>query len=161
MKYQPRQKPRVWADKVYPTPGGREVRSRFEARVVGDLERRGVAFEYEPRRLIWYDEGKRGSVCKDCGSEKIAWKRWYLPDLWLPEHGLWIEIKGKFTADDRKTIVGARREHMIDLRMLFMRDNTLSRSSKTRYTEWCRKLGIVAAVGDSVPEEWLNEPRIA
>jgi hypothetical protein len=36
-----------------------------------------------------------------------------------------------------------------------MRDNKLSKSSKTRYSEWCEKSGIPYAVG-WFKKEWLK-----
>ena len=45
----------------------------------------------------------------------------------------------------------------LDIRMLFERDHKISKRSKTRYTEWCEKRGIVCAVGREIPKEWINE----
>lgn len=50
-------------------------RSRLEARWAVFLHTLGLAFEYEPEG---YDLGEAG---------------WYLPDFYLPESGLWLEIK--------------------------------------------------------------------
>lgn len=46
-----------------------------------------------------------------------------------------------------------------DIRMLFMRDNYISKQSKTKYSTWCDKRNIkyhVSLMG-TVPEEWLND----
>lgn len=56
---------------------GRLFRSTFEARFARALDRRGIAWEYEPRR---FDLG----ACT------------YLPDFYLPETGAFWEVKGWF-----------------------------------------------------------------
>lgn len=70
-------------------------------------------------------------------------------------NGIVIESKGKFTALDRKKMLAMRLLHPdIDLRLLFQYDNKLSKTSKTRYTEWADKNHIIAAV-KTIPEGWL------
>jgi hypothetical protein len=47
----------------------------------------------------------------------------------------------------------------LDIRMLFMRNNPITKTSKTKYSDWCDKRGIkyhISANG-SVPEEWIAE----
>lgn len=47
----------------------------------------------------------------------------------------------------------------LDIRMLFMRDNKIAKNSKTRYSDWCKKRGIVYAVSElgEIPEDWVND----
>jgi hypothetical protein len=51
----------------------------------------------------------------------------------------------------------------LDIRFLFMRDNKISKNSKTRYSDWCKKRGIKYAVSEHghIPDEWLAEARVA
>jgi hypothetical protein len=64
-------------------------RSRIEARWACFFRSLGIQYEYEKERF-------------DLGSEGV-----YLPDFWLPEHEVWIEIKGKHPTLDE--IVKAQR----------------------------------------------------
>ena len=47
------------------------------------------------------------------------------------------------------------------IRLLFMRNNTLSKVSKTTYTDWCEARGIISHVSEDgrLPTEWLNEKK--
>lgn len=86
-------------------------------------------------------------------------KRTYNPDFELP-NGIIIEAKGKLDrlVREKMALVFEQNPHL-DIRFLFMRDNKLSKSSKTRYSDWCEKRGIKYAVSESghIPEEWLVE----
>ena len=82
----------------------------------------------------------------------------FTPDFFFKK---WIiEAKGKFTAQDRKRVLGLLAELLcrLDPRpfgMLFQKDNKLSKSSNTRYSDWCKEHGIPYAVGWFRPE-WLK-----
>lgn len=62
---------------------GLRFRSRLEARTAVFYDTLGVSYEYEPEGF-------------DLGGV------WYLPDFWLPEHEVWIEIKGASPGEDEK-----------------------------------------------------------
>lgn len=55
--------------------GGCKFRSRLEARWARFWDELGIAWEYEKEG---YDLGEAG---------------WYLPDFWLPEYAIWVEVK--------------------------------------------------------------------
>ncbi len=57
---------------------GYRFRSRLEARWAVFFDELGIKYEYEPEG---FDLGEHG---------------WYLPDFWLPDVGIWVEIKGGF-----------------------------------------------------------------
>lgn len=82
----------------------------------------------------------------------------YTPDFILRGGKLVIEAKGRWKADDRKKIGLIMEQNPdLDLRLLFAMDNKISRNSKTRYSSWCKKRGIKYAIGNAIPEEWLDE----
>lgn len=49
----------------------------------------------------------------------------------------------------------------LDIRLLFMLNNTLTKQSKTTYTDWCEKRSIKCAVSreGEVPAAWLKEKK--
>jgi hypothetical protein len=123
-------------------------RSWFEVDIALDALERGIEFDYELEHIIWREP------------EKI---RKYKPDFFVKRKTdgslLLVEAKGRWTADDRKKICFVTEQNpKLDLRMLFERDNTLSKSPNSKhYSEWCDRKGIKWAVGRSIPQEWLDE----
>lgn len=59
-------------------------RSRLEARWAVFFDTLGIKWEYEKEG---YDLGEEG---------------WYLPDFWLPEEKIWVEIKGQSPTEKEK-----------------------------------------------------------
>lgn len=95
--------------------------------------------------------------CTKCGSFSVRERRRYTPDFFLP-NGIVIEAKGKFTPKMRKKILAVVESNPDkDLRLLFMRDNWLTSAKKKKYTDWCTYHNIKSAVGDKIPEDWINE----
>jgi len=122
-------------------------RSWFEVDIAIDALERGLKFDYEKEHIIWIEP------------EKV---RKYNPDYFFYRKDkslLIVEAKGRWTADDRKKICYVTEQNPdLDLRMLFERDNTLSKSPRSKkYTEWCAMKGIKCAVGRSIPQEWMDE----
>jgi hypothetical protein len=83
--------------------------------------------------------------------------RRYIPDLVINKGALYIEVKGRWTAHDRRKMgyVIEQNPHL-DIRMLFAANNTISKNSRTRYSDWCDKRGIKYAIGTEVPKEWIE-----
>lgn len=120
-----------------------QMRSKFEGKVAAFLEEKDVDYEYEGMRLVF--------VVPETD-------RVYIPDFQLP-NGIYVEAKGLFDRDSRKKMLLVTQQHpKKDIRMLFMRDNTISKKSRTKYTDWCKENGIKCAVSKDghVPEEWLR-----
>ena len=118
-------------------------RSWLEADVAQDLKKQKVKFEYETERLAFVVPAKT---------------RTYKPDLILFNGDLIVEVKGRWTAHDREKMAYVIEQHPDrDIRILFHKDNTISKNSKTRYSSWCKRRGIKYAIGDKVPDEWLEE----
>jgi len=88
-------------------------------------------------------------------------KRKYLPD-WKVREGVYIETKGKLTAEDRKKLLFVKEQHPeIKLYLLFQNaQNRLTKKSQTTYGDWCDKNGIEWSdwkVKKEIPEGWLNK----
>lgn len=144
--------------RVITASNGLAVRSKFEALVLADLDKRRVAYAYEPDKLVWY-AGVRNATCGLCNSADVRKRRVYIPDVKLAD-GSYVEIKGLFTADDRATVVGARRDNPgTTIRLLFMRDNWLTKKRAKRYSEWAAKNEFEWAVGIAMPAAWIPNKR--
>jgi hypothetical protein len=63
---------------------GYRFRSRLEARWAVFFDAAGIKYEYEPEG---YDLGSQG---------------WYLPDFWLKDLEMWLEVKGFLTEEERE-----------------------------------------------------------
>lgn len=127
----------------------KDVRSGLESRVRQDLDSRNVTYEYETLELPYIK-----SVCPKCG--EILKKGKYLPDFIIGT--LICEVKGRFTSEDRKKHLSVKEMNPErDIRILFQRDQKLSKASKTRYSEWCTKHKIPYAIGETVPEDWVKD----
>jgi hypothetical protein len=106
-------------------------RSNFEYMFSKELKKRKLKADYEPDKIKY---------------EQPAVIRTYCPD-WKIKENVYIETKGIFSAADRKKLLNVQRcNPNITVYMLFMSArNTLSRTSKTTYGDWCDKNGVVWA----------------
>lgn len=130
-------------------------RSNLEWHIAVDLWERGVEYEYETTTLDYTSDVYRGE-CSTCGSTKVHSQHTYTPDFILP-NGIMVEAKGKFLPANRTLMEDVLRCNPDkDIRMLFQRNNYLTKKKKMTYGRWCDVKGIKWAVG-RVPEEWLNE----
>ena len=131
------------------------MRSGFENRIAKQLKQIGVDYKYEYETFeYWLPVYK--AVCESCGETKQIVKRHhYTPDFFL-SNGVVLEVKGRFTAKDRKIQAAMREYHPdVDLRMVFYADNLLRKNAKTRYSDWCQSKGIDYCFKE-VPEEWTQ-----
>jgi hypothetical protein len=132
-----------------------DYRSRFEERVVKQMDENKLKFTYEKESINYYLQIPR-AYCEDCDSKMVVTERWYTPDFFM-EGGVILEAKGKFGAPERKKMLAVKEAHPeLDIRMVFMRDNKIHRRSTTRYTEWAEKHGYPSCVG-ALPKEWIKE----
>ena len=115
-----------------------KYRSGFEQTLANQLQRSGVAFEYETIKLEY---------------RKIAT---YTPDFILP-NGIIIEAKGLWTVEDRTKHVLIRQQHPhLDIRLVFMNAyNKIRKGSNTTYARWCEKKNIIYA-NKQIPKSWLS-----
>lgn len=104
-------------------------RSKFESHVAKWFRKEKIKVGYETLKIPFVQPEKA---------------RTYTPDFELLGSGVYVECKGKFTAEDRAKILWVKEQHP-DLRlvMLFQRaNNFIRKGSKTRYRDWCEKHGI-------------------
>ena len=68
----------------------------------------------------------------------------YTPDFAIPGTNILIETKGRFSAQDRAKHLLVKAQNP-DKRIILVFQNpncTISKNSKTRYSDWCKKNGI-------------------
>lgn len=113
-------------------------RSGLEAEVAEQLEKSGVSFEYETKRIPYMKEAK------------------YIPDFILPS-GIIIEAKGRLTQEDRSKMRLVKKHNPeLDIRFVFTRSSAkISKTSKTTYGQWCEKYGFPYS-DKVIPKEWLE-----
>lgn len=127
---------------------GLTLRSGFEKKVAVFLDGKKIKYAYEQDKIKYVEPST---------------DRTYTPDFKLP-NGIFIECKGRFTPADRRKMALIVEQHPeLDVRMVFMQDNTLSKKSKTTYSAWCAARGIKAVVSATgeIPKEWLKPSRKA
>lgn len=117
-------------------------RSGAEAEFAAWLKNNKVKFKYEPFKLKY----------------PVVYFRRYLPDFVLKDDKMVIEFKGWFTAGDRKKLIAVRKEYPdLDIRIVFEKDNWMTKKHKDRYSDWAKKNGFKYHIGISLPEEWMRE----
>jgi hypothetical protein len=111
-------------------------KSKFEAAVAAVLPR---GTQYEPHTFPYTLELE------------------YTPDWRIPTTSrlappVYIETTGKFDYEKRRKLAAVKRAHPgLDLRILFQRNNKLSRKSKMTNMEWAAKHGFRASVFPQLP----------
>lgn len=124
-------------------------RSGFEDQFESDLNERGITYGYETETFSY----------KYMVPAKEKTER-YTPDFPLKTRTgkkIYIETKGRLTAENRKKYLRVKNLLGIDLRFIFQRpNNKIYKGSKTTYAEWCEQNGFLWAK-DTLPDEWLME----
>lgn len=129
-------------------------RSKFEYRIALALEKQGTDYGYEEEQYEYFTKVRNG-VCEDCSGTHVVQRRWYTPDFFLP-NGLIIEAKGQFTSSNRVTLKAVRDAHdSLDLRLVFMANNRISKNSTTTYIDWAEQFNFKWALKE-IPESWLK-----
>lgn len=116
-------------------------RSGLEIKIKEYLKEHKVPIKYEKVKIEWED----------------LMYRTYTPDFILP-NGIIIEVKGRFTSDDRRKHLAVKKQHPnLDIRFVFESSNRkLSKGAKTTYGQWCEKHGF-QYYDRIIPQEWLKE----
>ena len=114
------------------------------------------AFEFEVAKAAEASTGKDLSEYYE--THTLEWTpkiKKYCPDFVLP-NGIIIEVKGRLTMADRVKHLAIKEQYPDqDVRFIFQYDNTLTKGSKTRYSDWCDKHEIPYAF-NVIPKEWLQ-----
>lgn len=140
--------------RILRSENGDKCDSEFEVMVIDDLIERGIEYEHHPEFLT-YNKPVIGGYCLDCDSNNVRKSATYVPDLYLPGPDIWIELKGgSMTKESRGRLIAYGRTGEVQLHFLF-RDNRKIRGTKSNHLQWAKKNKFIAAVGTSVPEEWL------
>lgn len=130
-------------------------RSGLERSIRQGLDKAKVPYEYEAKTFS-FPLPENGYTCGTCASNKITKRVRYTPDFRLSE-SLYVEAKGRFSGSNRRRLLAFKAAYPdIDLRLVFQRDNALSKSSKTRYSEWAKDNGFTYHVGPEIPKGWLR-----
>lgn len=80
----------------------------------------------------------------------------YTPDFFLP-NGVILEAKGFFKPSDRRKMLAVKAQHPeLDIRLVFQRNNPLTRTSKSTYGTWADKHGFPWCVYPDIPQDWLE-----
>jgi hypothetical protein len=120
-----------------------KLKGTFEERVIGNLESRGVQYQYEPHTVPYTVERK------------------YIPDLYIS--GKYVECKGYFRQDAQRKMKAVKSQHPdLDIRFLFQRGDSPIQGAKKRKDgskmtcgEWADRNGFVWAEGETIPEDWI------
>lgn len=118
------------------------MKGTFEERVIGDLNQRGVPYQYEPDKVAYTVE------------------RFYIPDLLLGT--MYVELKGYFRQDAQRKMKAVKAQHPeLDIRFVFQNASATIQGAKKRKdgskmtcAEWADRNGFVWAEA-TIPEEWL------
>lgn len=137
----------------------KDYRSNFEFNIARSLKERGIDFKYETESYeVWRSVYQ--PKCMECGSDNVISRHTYTPDFFLP-NGIVIETKGKVTPQVRTNLLeikDAMAFYDIDWRIVFMRDNWLTKKKIKRLSDWAKDNNIKYSVG-RIPDEWLKEQK--
>ena len=119
-----------------------KTKGTFEARVIEDLNERGVSYQYEPDKMAYYVE------------------RHYIPDLAVGN--MIVDLKGYLRQDSQRKMKSIKAQYPdLDIRFVFQKASSTIQGAKKRKDgskmtcgEWADRQGFVWAEG-TIPEEWL------
>ena len=119
-------------------------RSKSEEKIYNLLKEKNIPCEYEKGKI------------------EYEWleNKTYVPDFFLLEIGIILEVKGRFVREDRKKHLFIRKQKPeLDIRFIF--DNPkakLYKGGKMTNGSWCDKYKFkYSSLREGVPEEWINE----
>lgn len=131
-----------------------DFRSGYERKLRVFLLTNRIPFQYESRKFV-LTLPVVNHRCTSCGSQHVERRVSYTPDWLLTAKDIVVESKGKFTARDRKIALAMQRQYPLEqYKMLFQRDNWISKTKTQRYSDWCRKHEIDFHIGTEFPKEW-------
>jgi hypothetical protein len=116
-------------------------RSGSEKKCSDLLNKRRVVYDYEPTKFSYV-------ITKT-----------YLPDFYLPDYGFYIEVKGRFTSQDRAKHLYIKEQHPeLDIRFMFDNPNArLYKGSSSTYSDWADKHNyLYCKTKEGLPKEWFK-----
>ncbi len=120
-----------------------KLKSGFERTVLDVLLVKGIEVDYEVEAVPFTPAPKTKTF-----------------DFWVTTRTgkrIVIECKGPWLPEVRRDeCLAIEQNPQLDVRYVFMRDQPIRRGSKTRYSDFCHKKGILCAFG-GVPDAWLDE----
>lgn len=131
----------MYSSKAYRAARKLGFRSGLEKTICEKLTNDNVEFAYEKTKIEWED---------------LAY-RTYTPDVILL-NGIIVEIKGMFTAADRRKHLKIKQQHP-ELEIRFVFENSrrkLRKGAKSSYADWCIKYGF-RYHDKEIPEDWVRE----
>jgi hypothetical protein len=134
----PKNKRNAWLGRKMAKECG--MRSMTEVRCAADMDKKKIKYEYEPHIMSYQYKPQK-----------------YTPDFWLPDHDLYVEVKGKMTDDIRRkmwTVIECNPD--VNIAMVFERAaNKIRKGSPTTYAKWCERKGIEWSE-HLIDDEWLR-----
>jgi len=119
-------------------------RSELETKVEDDLQKQGLAFNYEKQSFVYYRKGR------------------YTPDFTIEcEYPFHIEVKGYWFPTDRTRLKQVILNNP-DIRLLiaFQRPHTkITKQSKTTYAQWATKHNLcwsTIPIPPDILSQWVN-----
>jgi hypothetical protein len=91
--------------------------------------------------------------------KKVSFK---FEPYFIKYNGIVLEVKGRFTLDDRKKHLFLRKSNPdLDVRFVFNNPNSkLYKGAKSTYADWCSKHGFLfCKLSDGIPEGWISGKR--
>ncbi len=119
-------------------------RSKAEEDIYNVLEENRIPYSYERGRIDY------------------EWKesKSYIPDFFLLDNGIILEVKGRFKIEDRKKHLFIRQQKpWIDIRFIFTNPKAkLYKNGKMTNGTWCEKYKFkYCSIREGVPNDWINE----
>ncbi len=110
----------------------------MEQRIANKFDKEGISYLYESEKFEYF------LACK------------YTPDFFLPS-GVIIEAKGFFKPSNRRLMLAVKQQHPeLDIRFVFQRNNTISKTSTTTYGDWATRHGFPWCIYPHIPPDWFN-----
>jgi hypothetical protein len=103
---------------------GISCRSSWEANILRYFNHLGWKWLYEPKVFV-FEKERRGAIS-------------YLPDIYLPEYDIWVEVKGQLEPRARGAMNKFKKYYPDE----FAKLQAITGSPKTKATEWFDKVGV-------------------
>lgn len=119
-------------------------RSKAEEDIYNILEEKNIPYSYEEGKIEyeWREDKK------------------YIPDFFLLNNGIILEVKGRFKIEDRKKHLFIKEQKpWLDIRFIFTNPKAkLYKNGKMTNGSWCEKYNFkYCSIREGIPSDWINE----